>query len=98
MQKNFSKRIKKYIMLMVVFTVSSCAPGPPPPIPPHLFSAGIGWIVIGLLIWFALLLCKNFNSSNLNKTEQLTDVLNSINKRLNDLEEKIKQLEINKKP
>ncbi len=97
MQRYFCKVGKGFLVLIILLLITGCAPGLPPPIPPGLFSAGIGWIVVGLLIWGAILLWKNLNSTKTNKTDQLTDVLNAINDRLTALEEKINQLEKNKK-
>ncbi len=97
MQRYFCKVGEGFLVLIILLLITGCAPGLPPPIPPGLFSAGIGWIVVGLLIWGAILLWKNLNSTKTNKTDQLTDVLNAINDRLTTLEEKINQLEKNKK-
>ena len=97
MQRYFCKVGEGFLVLIILLLITGCAPGLPPPIPPGLFSAGIGWIVVGLLIWGAILLWKNLNSTKTNKTDQLTDVLNAINERLTALEEKINQLEKNKK-
>ncbi len=96
MQRHFCKVGEGFLVLIIVLLATGCAPGPPPPIPPGLFSAGIGWIVVGLLIWGAILLWKNPNSTKPNKTDQLTETLNAINERLTALEEKMNQLEKNK--
>ena len=96
MDRHLRKRIEGSPVLIILLLITGCTPGPPPPIPPGLFSAGIGWIVVGLLIWGAILLWKNLNSTKTNKTDQLTDALNAINDRLTALEEKMNQPEKNK--
>ena len=83
-------------ILIIILFIAGCAPGPPPPIPPGLFSAGISWIVVGLLVWGVILLWKNLNVTKITKTDHLTDALNAINDRLNALEEKMNQQERDK--
>ena len=96
MHRYLCKRIEGFPVLIIVLLITGCTPGPPPPIPPGLFSAGIGWIVAGLLVWGAILLWKNVNSDKITKTDHLTDALNAINDRLTALEEKMNQSERNK--
>ncbi len=97
MYRYLRKKAEWFPILIIVLLITGCAPGPPPPIPPGLFSAGIGWILVGLLVWGAILLWKNFNSNKVTKTDYLIDALNAINDRLSALEKKINQSERNKK-
>jgi len=80
-----------------MLSISGCAPAPMPPIPPGLFGAGIGWIIVGLFLWGAILLWKNLNSIKKTKTKDFTDAINAINDRLTILEKKMSQLEKDKK-
>ncbi len=97
MSKYLCKRTKMFPVLIIALLIAGCTPGPPPPIPPGLFRAGISWIVIGLLVWGAILLWKNLYSTKITKTDHLTDVLNDINDRLIALEKKMNQLKRGKK-
>lgn len=97
MQRYLYKRTEWFPVLIIVLLIAGCTPGPPPPISPGLFSAGIGWIVVGLLVWGAILLWNNLNSTKTTKTDHLADALNAINDRLTTLEEKMNQPEKDKK-
>ncbi len=97
MYRYLRNKAEWFPILIIVLLITGCAPGPPPPIPPGLFSAGIGWILVGLLVWGAILLWKNFNSNKVSKTDHLADALNAINDRLSALEKKINQSEKNNK-
>ncbi len=94
-------RVKKvaagFLELAALQAVSGCAPGPPPPpIPPGLPGMIIGWIVIALLVWCAVLLWKHLSSAKTDKTDHLTNAINSMNKRIVRLEKKMDELERNK--
>jgi len=91
------KRIQGIVILIIMLSISGCTPAPMPPIPPGLFGAGIGWIIVGLFLWGAILLWKNLNSIKKTKTKDFTDAINAINDRLTILEKKMSQLEKDKK-
>ena len=91
------KRTQGIVILIIMLSISGCAPAPMPPIPPGLFGAGIGWIIVGLFLWGAILLWKNLNSIKKTKTKDFTDTINVINDRLTILEKKMSQLEKDKK-
>ena len=93
----FCKRTQGIVILIIMLSISGCAPAPMPPIPPGLFGAGIGWIIVGLFLWGAILLWKNLNSIKNTKTKDFTDAINAINDRLTILEKKMSQLEKDKK-
>ncbi|RUM74159.1 MAG: hypothetical protein DSZ10_02110 [Sulfurovum sp.] len=97
MYRHLCKRTAVFPVLIIVLFIAGCAPGPPPPMPPGLFSAGIGWIMVGLLVWGVILLWKNLNSTKTTNMDHLTDALNAINDRLAALEQKMNQAERNKK-
>jgi len=83
------------IMSMICPFVPGCALGtlgPPPPIPPALFSIGTLWIMIGLLAVSIVFLWKNLNSTKITKTDDLTKILNDINKRLSSIEKEMDKL------
>jgi outer membrane murein-binding lipoprotein Lpp len=96
MRRYLCKETKWFLVLIIALFVAGCAPGPPP-IPPGLFGAGFGWLMVGLLVWGAILLWKNLNSTKTTKTDHLADALNAINERLTALEEKMEQSEKDKK-
>jgi hypothetical protein len=75
-----------------ILLVSGCAPGPLPPIFPGLIGFGLGWLVVGLLVWIGFLLWKKHGSAESLKADYLTEALNAINKRLTILEDKIEAL------
>ncbi len=86
----------KYIKLLFIALMSSlfagCTLGPLPPVPPELFSIGMIWIIIGLLIVGILFLWKNLNSTKFTRTDDLIKLLNLINKRLTNIEKKVDRL------
>ncbi len=81
------------VVLSILMVITSCAPGPHPPLPPWLFDAGANWIAMILLVWISLFLWKNLNISRSHNPDHLAEALNAINDRLTVLEEKIEQLE-----
>ncbi len=94
MQKLLYKNAGLWFVLTIILPFSGCAPGPPPPpVFPGLFGFGMGWLVIGILIWAGILFLKNSRPEEKPKADYLTEALNAINQRLKTLEEKMEQRE-----
>ncbi len=86
---------------IMLFTIG-CMPGPPPPLPPGILNTGIGWIVVWIFIalaaWGIVLIWKNIMPPDKTyKKDSIIDTLNDINNRLHAIEDKISQMEKEKK-
>ncbi len=88
----------RWMVLSIVAFIGGCAPGPPPPVPPGLFSNLFSWFLLALLVWICVLLWRNSTKGqDNNKADHLTDAMNQINERLTVLEEKIEQMKNSEK-
>ncbi len=87
----------RWVVLLILAFIGGCAPGPPPPVPPGLFSNLLSWILVALLVWICVLLWRNATKGPDKKTDHLADAMNQINERLSVLEEKIEQMKSNQK-
>ncbi len=92
MQKHSDKKINWLPVLAMTLVVSGCAPVPPPPVSPELFSLGFWWLIVGLLLWIGIIGWEKYGSSKPPKTDYLSEALNAINRRLTILEEQIELL------
>jgi len=84
-----SKKTKLIYTLGILAFLTSCTPGPPPPIFP-----GFEWVIIAVLIFLGVFLWKRYSTQEPLKTNYITDALNAINQQLKELEKKIDELEI----
>ncbi|GEM_PF-6864911 len=83
--------VKKVVIYSVeiIFFLTGCAPGPP--LPP--FLPGLGWLVAGLAIGLGIILWKKNTLTAPVKTHYVTEILNTINQHLQNLEKRMNQLE-----
>ncbi len=91
------KRARYFSLVMMVLAVTGCAPGPPPPVPPGLFSACVGWMAAALLIWCAVLLWKNLSSNRKTRKDSMADALKAIDDRIAAVEKKMNRIEKSRK-
>ncbi|OQX87632.1 hypothetical protein B6D60_03480 [candidate division KSB1 bacterium 4484_87] len=99
MDNLFKKHLKlrlgiKMILLNTLLLFLSCAPGPPPPLFPAFLGSGLGWLLLGALIWIGFILLRNNRESEKPKDRYLVDTINAINHRLQILEERMEKLEV----
>ncbi len=83
------ERATSAVLMLAVFFLAGCTPGPPPP---PIFP-GFEWLVVGFIVLIAaILLWRRCSPKETSKTDYLTDAINAMSKRIEELEKKIDEL------